>query len=620
MPKSDGSIQCDGDVLIELQSAADAALSKKQGGPPVGVARVETSGVTFERATGQAQTVKPVKFSFPSGNGKGIGAVYSSEEGQLRLVRDVEIELDATASNKPVKAIAPKEPVVITGSSLEFARNAHTLYLDGPVSAKTKTQELKSGQLTMWMDANFRAQTLIATPGTRNITPLISMHTERGISTLVAQKLTSQLAPQGWIRTLTAEGAVKGNSVDSKMSSETAEVEMWPQVNEAKLLTLRGNVQVDTHDAKTAALHTLRTNALQLNFDAGKPGQASRVKHGETLEHGTTESTDANGVRTRLDADKLAMDFGAKGKAQQVTATGTVRTEREVTGKPVQRASAATGVMVMAATGEWSKINLHGNVRMKEGDRSAESDDAVMIHDPQTAVLTGKAFVRDSTSETHAAKITFYQESGNFQAEGNVRSTDFSSKSSAVQLSQRASESFLRPHGWQFQKRSRFVYRPCPDVAGTVRAGGRFHRIAARHRTVNANGNVKGVFPQVPRGDDPSKANKPPTLWHVSSGKLSYFDLENRARLEENVVVQSIDQKMRAHPGPVFYQAADGKKKDGSQIDGPWGRDGGAGGRGGPARDCGDGRVHGRGPKICAKRWKSHNLRRYGRHDDKAAN
>ncbi len=37
--KSDGSIQCNGEVLIELQSAADAALSKKQGGPPVGLAR-----------------------------------------------------------------------------------------------------------------------------------------------------------------------------------------------------------------------------------------------------------------------------------------------------------------------------------------------------------------------------------------------------------------------------------------------------------------------------------------------------------------------------------------------------------------------------------------------------
>ncbi len=144
------------------------------------------------------------------------------------------------------------------------------------------------------------------------------MHTEKGISTLVAQKLTSQLAPQGWIKALTAEGEVKGNSVDGKMSSETAEVEMWPKVNEAKLLKLRGGVRVDTHDAKTAALHTSRTNAMQLDFDAGKPGQPSRVKHGETLEHGTTESTDANGVRTRLDADKLAMDFGAKGKAQQV--------------------------------------------------------------------------------------------------------------------------------------------------------------------------------------------------------------------------------------------------------------------------------------------------------------
>jgi lipopolysaccharide export system protein LptA len=574
--KTDGSIQCDGDVLIELQSAADAALSKKQGGLPVGVARVETSGVTFERATGQAQTVKPVNFSFPSGKGKGIGAVYSSEEGQLRLIRDVEIELVAAASNKPVKAIAPKEPVIITGSSLEFARNAHTLYLDGPVSAKTKTQELNSGELTMWMDTNFRAQTVVATPGTRNITPIISMHSQKGFSTLVAQKLTSQLAPQGWISSLKAEGAVKGNSADSKMSSETAEVEMWPQVNEAKLLTLRGNVQVDTREAKTAALHTLRTNALQLSFDDGKSGQASRVKHGETLDHGTTESTDANGVRTRLDADKLAADFGAKGKAQQVTATGAVRTEREMTGKPVQRASAATGVMVMGSTGEWSKINLHGNVRMKEGDRSAEADDSVMIHDPETAVLTGKAFVRDATSETHAAKITFFQESGNFQAEGNVRSTDFSSKTATVQLSSNAPANLSSDRMDGNSKTGRALYTGHARMwqGPSVLEADSIELLRDAH-TLNASGNVKGVFPQVPREDDASTAKKPPTLWHVSSGRLSYFDLENRARLEENVIVQSVDQKMRAPLLDLYFtQATDGKKDGSKQIDRAIGREG----------------------------------------------
>jgi lipopolysaccharide export system protein LptA len=571
--KADGSIQCDGDVQIDLQSAADAALTKKQGGPAIGLARVETSGVTFERATGQAQTVQPVKFSFPNGNGKGIGAVYSSEEGQLRLIREVEIVLQPTPSNQPTKAITPKEPVLITGSSLEFARNAHTLYLDGPVTAKTKAQDLNSGELTLWMDGNFRAQTLVATAGTKNITPIVNMHGARGNSTLHAEKLTAQLAPQGWISTVKAEGSVKGNSAGNNMSSDNAEVEMWPQVNEAKLLTLRGNVQVETRDAKTAALHTLKTNALQLNFDGGKPGQASRVKNGETLDHGTMESADQKGSRTRLDADKLAVEFGAKGKAQQVNATGNVHTERELPGKPVQRASAATGVMLMDPTGEWSRINMHGNVRMKEGDRSAESEDAVMVHDPQTAILTGKAVVRDATSETHAAKITFYQESGNALAEGSVRSTDFSSKGATLQFSSTAPANLSSDRMEANTKSGRALYSGHARMwqGPSVLEADSIELLRDTH-TVNAVGNVKGVFPQVPTEQ---AAGKPPTLWHVASGKLSYFDAENRARLEENVIVQSVDQKMRAPLLDLYFVEATGGKSDGSkQIDRAVGKDG----------------------------------------------
>ncbi len=38
-------------------------------------------------------------------------------------------------------------------------------------------------------------------------------------------------------------------------------------------------------------------------------------------------------------------------------------------------------------------------------------------------------------------------------------------------------------------------------------------------------------------------------LWHVTSATLTYNDVEGKARLEKNVVVQSADQKMR---GPVL--------------------------------------------------------------------
>jgi lipopolysaccharide export system protein LptA len=89
-------------------------------------------------------------------------------------------------------------------------------------------------------------------------------------------------------------------------------------------------------------------------------------------------------------------------------------------------------------------------------------------------------------------------------------------------------------------------------------------------RVLNAVGNVRAVFPQAAgqsggkgnsRADQqglaltpvpvnaPQTTPKKPQLWHATSGTLSYYDTENRAHLEQNVVVQSAEHRMR---GPVL--------------------------------------------------------------------
>jgi lipopolysaccharide export system protein LptA len=53
-------------------------------------------------------------------------------------------------------------------------------------------------------------------------------------------------------------------------------------------------------------------------------------------------------------------------------------------------------------------------------------------------------------------------------------------------------------------------------------------------------------------------------LWHVTSGTLTYWDGENRARLEKNVAVQSADQKMRAEALDLFFSGTTNAKAGGS--------------------------------------------------------
>jgi lipopolysaccharide export system protein LptA len=548
--KTDGSIQCDGQVQFDLESAEDAARAAANSTVKPNIIHIDTSGVTFERATGQAQTVKPVKFSFPTGSGDGVGAVYHSEQGQLRLIRDVHIQLQPAADTAAKKGTALSAPVEMSGSSLEIDKVGHTVDLLGPATAVTSGQQVTAGEFTLLMDAEFRAQTLIAAPGSLNQQPEVKNHGDKGDSVLHADKMTAHLSPQGWTSRMVAEGKVQGTSPSGNLQADSGDMEMWPGLNQAKLLTLHGNVHVDGRDAKTGMTRTLASNAAQLTFAGGKAGVANRVTHAETLERGAMEWLDAAGIRSKLAADKLALEFSAQGKPQLLNATGAVQSQREIPGRPVQTATSATGVAQLSAAGDWSQITLRGNVRLQEAERNAEAQQAVFARAAQTTVLTGQAMVRDAGSETHAPKITFFQSTGDIEAEGPVRSTDYASKSTSLQMSSvpaNLSSDRMRANS----KIGRAVYTGHARLwQGASVLEAETIELLRPTRILNATGNVRAVFPQAPQ---PGAAPGSAPVWHISSGLLTYWDAEDRAHLEKNVFVQSADQKMRSPQLELFF-------------------------------------------------------------------
>lgn len=540
--KADGGFQCEGDVQMDLQTAADASRIAAQPTGTPDIVHVDTSGVTFERSTGLAQTAQPVTFVFPSGKGEGKGAVYDSNEGILRLIRDVRIDLKPKPADPAAKANSPSVPVTILGSGLEFGKASHLLQISGPASAVTPTQRLTAGEFALQLDAENRAQTFVATPGSLNQLPALVDRDPKGEMALQAQKLTAKLSPQGWVTTILADGDVRGSSPSGNLRAAQAEMEMWPGLNQAKELTLHGDVRIDARDPKTSLARNIVSNALRLEFRGGKAGEPNRVRQAETLERGSIEWLDAPSTRSKVSGDKLAVYFGAQGKAQVVNASGNVQSERQAPGHALQTASSANGVVQLSPAGDWSQITLRDAVRLQEADRSAEAEQAVFNRAAQTSILTGRAVVRDATSETHAPKITFLQATDEVEAEGPVRSTDFSSKNSAIQLSP-APANISASHMRANTKSGRALYTGQARLwQGQSVLEADSIELLRSTRVLNASGSVRGVFPQTPRrGESPDKT----PVWHVASATLTYWDVENRAHLEKDVVVQSADQRMR---------------------------------------------------------------------------
>ena len=561
--KEKGDILCSGEVQIDLQSAADAErTAANPGEAAVKVVHVETHGVTFDRASGTAKTNQRVLFHFPSGSGEATGVVYNSEEGTARLMRDVQMTLTRPAlrrGKKDSERDSSPEEVHVKGTRLDFGRDTRTMHLSGPAEAATRSQRLTAGEITLALDAAFHAERLTAA-GSSAERPELTFQGARGMMGVSADTLAAQFAPEGWITKTEATGNVRGSrkadGEEDNFIADSATLDVWPKISEPKELNLNGSVSLQSQMSKTGETRMLQTNALRVAFDGGKAGEASKPQRAETLAPGSIEWSDAaaqagGAARTKVQADKLAMEFGAQGKPRELQATGNVQTEHAVAGRPVQTATASSGVAQLLATGGWAQMDLHGRVRLKEGDRSGQAEHAVFQRAAQTATLTGQPVVRDATTETRAARITFLQGTGEIRAEGGVRSTDFSAKGSAVQMA--AVPVNITADGLQANsKTGRALYSGHARLwQGDAVLEADSIELLREAKMLNAAGNVRAVFPQAERQPGPQtgatlRAAKKSQLWHASSEMLTYLETENRAHLERNVTVQSAEQRIKA--------------------------------------------------------------------------
>jgi lipopolysaccharide export system protein LptA len=528
-----------------------------------------------------------VTFAFPSGDGEAVGLEYKSEEGTVRLLRAVRFKLRQAAPAAAKSKAAPARPaqeVQVRGASLDFSRDSRLMLLHGPAEAQTSEERLAAGEIKLTLDREFHAETLVAY-GSGGNRPVATSQGTRGPMKLDADNMTAHFSPAGAITGLRATGSVHAlrNSAaeQDEASAESGTVDLWPEASQPKELNLNGNVVLRTHIANNGESRLLRTNSFRMDFSRGEADRGGKAKKAETLSPGTIEWTDAaqpgvSPTQTKLQADKLIMEFGAQGKARQLQAIGNVQTERAVPGQTVQTATAHTGVAELQPAGGWSQMDLDGDVRLTQGERRGEGRHAVFARAAQTATLTGNAVARDATTETHAPKITFEQVTGDIRAEGGVRSTDFSSRASAVQLAP-APANITAVTLQANSKAGRALYSGHARLwQGDSVLEAESIELLRPTRVLNAAGNVRAVFPQAAgqsgakgtRADQQGPALTPvpvnasqgpakkPQLWHASSGTLSYYDAENRAHLEQNVVVQSAEQRMHAPVLDLFFTRA----------------------------------------------------------------
>jgi lipopolysaccharide export system protein LptA len=579
--KDSGDIDCVGDVEITLMSKEEWNAARAN--PDGAAMKVQTRGMVFNRASGEAKTEQEVRFTFASGSGQAIGATYHSEEGTLTLLRDVRLKLDqplamqGKSAATGAKLSLMKEPVEVTGSRMEFQRDAGSMYLTGPAEAKTKSERLTATGFLLDLDENFHAKRLTAKGDGKQALPEFTSEKGAGQQRLAAEEIAADFAPPGWIRRAEAQGRVAGEAAKGDetqtIAAQNAKMEMVPGLNAPQLLFLKGNVDARTNNGASGSgsgdTRRLTTEELRIAFAEKGVAKGTRLQNAETGGPGRLELNDAatattKNAQTVLQANQLSVKFDGAGVASRLDAKGNVQTERTVAGGNKQTATAANGFLEMAGNGGWSRMELSESVQLTELQRSARADHAVFERAEQTAMLTGHAIARDVTSQTSAQKLTFWQSSGDVRGEGNVRSSDLSSRNTTMHLAPAASN-ISADNLTGNSKTGRAVYSGHARLwQGDSVMEAETIELLKNERTMNASGNVRAVFPQAPGAnvnatqDKTTTPGKTPVLWHAQSARMTYWDAENRAHLSQNVVVQAPDQKMIGQELDLYFTRAKG--------------------------------------------------------------
>jgi lipopolysaccharide export system protein LptA len=312
----------------------------------------------------------------------------------------------------------------------------------------------------------------------------------------------------------------------------------------------------------------LTTDELRLAFlqkgSGNDRGTGTKLASADTAAPGRIEWADAGNAtvkpsQTILRANRLGLKFDVAGKPAQLDAGGNVQTERTAAGVDKQTATAKNGSVRLREQGGWSQMELSEDVRLNEGTRSARADHAVFERAEQTATLTGHATARDASNLTSAEKLTFWQSTSDVQADGNVRSSDLSARGGAMHLAPVAAN-ISADHLTGNSKSGQARYTGHARLwQGDSVLEAESIELMRNDRRMNAVGNVRSVFPQAAANAAVSSskpAQKLPVLWHVQSGKLIYWDREDRAQLEQNVVVQSPDEKISSESLDLYFTRA----------------------------------------------------------------
>lgn len=573
-----GNVSCGGEVQIRLQANSASGQAN--------AIQVTTSGVLFNRDSGEARTDKPVTFRWPAGQGRAIGVVYDSNNGTLNLMHDVDLNIfPSSPAPNQAAAASPEKPeknVHLTGNALAFHRESRTVQLQGDVHAQQAAYDFASENLLLILDAAFHAHRLVASGH-----PQLHESGPSGPITLAANEMVSVWRPDGSIESIDATGNVHGTrstpAGEDQVEAGQLHLDLATSENLLRLLTATDGVTLtSTSPVSSVGTRRVESDALEVHFSNNPRTRQTQIESVNTLAPARVDWRNVSLVNgkqvpqtTRMSGKQMNLKFGAQNQLQQLVSSGDVVVTRKLGDAPEQTTASRELTAKFSNAGEWSTIDQSGDVHFRDAQGTGQGDRAHADHATGDVTLDGSVVFADATTRTTARSATFSQGSNTLRANGNVLSTDLGAAAGSVsnfaQEPAHVSADHLVAdtlHGHAVYSGGARLWQGQSVIqADTIVLDRASHTLVAR-------GSVRGVFPEAAWSPAPgqtslqthsrtpsqnsNRAGKPGTeLGHVWGGLLTYWDLESRARIEQNARVDSEQGTIQADQIDLYFSGTD---------------------------------------------------------------
>ncbi len=593
-----------GEVHIDLQAAGAPGQHPDQATPqelknPV---HIKTSGLVFDQNTGVAETHETIDFRAAQGHGTARGARYDANAGTLTIESDIHV---VTTGKRPADVTAKhgvvtKEPLLATfdavhGESGDRNFDAPQLKVqfrdDSTVEHATASggvtghrggnapADFRAGQVEVAFDANNEARSAVvnghAVIDGVSGTPVLQKTTMGTSATTKgvhgeAQRMQFDFAPGNTVRHVHADGAVRlaqfvVTTINGAPSAAAAGARGRPPLSAAPPFTDVNGVASDKSGKVLAGdknPQDIEVTAPQLDVD---------VREGKLVQRASTEGasrlTIVDGAgKTVADAGHFDVTFDQDNHPKTLRGSQGTKIVTSAVNQPDRTTTGREMNVEFAPEGGIASLEQSGNFHYEEGTRKADAQRASYRAADQVFVLNGGARFSDGAVSTgtnpgaisvSAAELRLNRKTGDVAAQTDVKVTYSDLKqipggallgaNAPIHVTAAAMSAGKQAGTARFSGGAR-LWQDANIVEAPTIEFDRERKSMLASAPADSGQRVTTSFVQKVKNDKPTPVT-------VTSGELSYSDLDRQAHFTSGVVMRGAEATVNADRADVVLQA-----------------------------------------------------------------